>query len=78
MPAVTVQKQNERRFVRCRTCGKPIRLSASLAKRQSVVESEDAVSEFTSRVFPARCRTCLAEAIYALHEIDCISCDSRG
>ena len=70
--------QAEFRGVSCRRCGKPIRLSASLLKREAALRSAEASQELSSRVFPARCRRCHAEAIFALDQIaDFSKRDSR-
>ena len=59
------------RGVYCRFCGKPIRLSASFIKRETAIkkDEQDSIQELSSRVFPARCRTCHEEAIYTLSQI---------
>jgi len=57
------------RGVSCRRCGKPIRLSASLLKREAALKGAEPSQDLSSRVFPARCRRCHAEAIFALGQI---------
>jgi len=70
--------QTEFRGVSCRRCGKPIRLSASLLKREAALRSAESGQELSSRVFLARCRRCHAEAIFALGQIaDFSERDSR-
>jgi len=61
--------QTEFRGVSCRRCGKPIRLSASLLKREAALKGAEPSQELSSRVFPARCRRCHAEAVFALDQI---------
>ena len=61
--------QTEFRGVSCRRCGKPIRLSASLLNREAALRSAKSGQELSSRVFPARCRRCYAEAVFALDQI---------
>ena len=59
------------RCVYCRSCGKAIRLSASFIKREIAIKQNEqtSIQEFSSRVFPARCRSCHEEAIYTLNQI---------
>jgi hypothetical protein len=57
------------RGVSCRHCGKPIRLSESFIKRATGITQDEAEKGLRSRVFPARCRRCHGEAIYALEQI---------
>jgi hypothetical protein len=57
------------RGVSCRYCGKPIRLSESFIKRATAIKQDEPENELRSRVFPARCRQCHWEAIYALGQI---------
>jgi hypothetical protein len=66
------------RGVSCRRCGKPIRLSASLLKRETGLNGTEPSDNLSSKVFPARCRLCHAEAIFTLSEIaDFSERDSR-
>jgi ribosomal protein S27E len=59
-----------RRGVICRHCGKPIRLSATLLKRElNITIAPTLDPALYSRVFPVRCRHCHKEAIYALDQI---------
>lgn len=59
------------RGVYCRHCGRPIRLSASILKRESFMNQSqpNSTEHWRSRVFPHRCRMCGAESIYALNHI---------
>jgi len=58
------------RGVVCQHCGKPVRLSASLLRRETTIKEEDDASlELCSRVFPARCHACYEEAIYAMDQV---------
>jgi hypothetical protein len=63
--------QAKARGVYCRYCGKPIWLSATFLKRETAIKQNEQTSmqEFSSRVFPARCRICHEEAIYTLSQI---------
>ena len=64
--------QHTFRGVACRHCGKPVRLSASLLRREAEMnhlESDSDHQQLHTRVFPARCRACHQEGIYALDEI---------
>lgn len=60
------------RGVTCRHCGKPVRLSASILRREAELNRAETSKEevlLHTRVFPARCRACHEEGIYALEEI---------
>jgi hypothetical protein len=59
------------RGVSCLHCGKPVRLSASFIRRETAIkQNEQSLNqELCSRVFPARCRACHAEAIYTLSQV---------
>ena len=59
------------RGVTCRLCGKPIRLSAALIKRQATMDATGANQnpDLVTKVFPARCRRCHKEGLYALAEV---------
>jgi thymidine kinase len=61
------------RGVVCRHCGKPIRLSATILRREAELNRAQKGSEevllLQTRVFPARCRACHEEHIYVLEEI---------
>ena len=62
--------REEFRGVMCRHCGKPVRLSASLLRRETTIKEEDEASlELCSRVFPARCHVCYEEGIYAMDQV---------
>jgi len=67
----TAAIQAKARGVYCRYCGKPIWLSATFLKRETTIKQNEQTSmqEFSSRVFPARCRICHEEAIYTLSQI---------
>jgi len=59
------------RGVSCRHCSRPIRLPASIVRREISFNQNrvDAAQQWRSRVFSHRCRTCGGEAIYALNHI---------
>ncbi len=59
------------RGVACRHCGRPIRLSSSILRREIVFHQNetDSALQWRSRVFSHRCRICGEEAIYALNHI---------
>jgi hypothetical protein len=58
------------RGVSCRHCGKTIRVSVSILKREAKMKSDvEDPERLQSKVFPARCRSCRAEGIYTLDEI---------
>lgn len=59
------------RGVSCRYCGKPIRLSTAMAKRQAAIKSTETTQnpDLVTKVFQARCRRCHKESLYALEEI---------
>jgi hypothetical protein len=63
------------RGVICQSCGKPIRLSAAVIKRQAAIQAaetkqnQDANPDLITKVFPARCRRCHKEGLYALAEL---------
>jgi cytochrome c5 len=69
MQSAAIQVRN--RGVSCRHCGKPIRLSASLLKRETELKKDqpDADQQLQTKVFPARCRVCHAEGIYTVDQI---------
>jgi len=57
------------RGIVCRSCGSPIRVSASILRRESMFKQMDANSNqnWCSSVFSHRCRNCGEESIYSLH-----------
>jgi len=59
----------------CRNCGRPIRMSIAMVNRQAASNSTgtDQNPHFITKVFPARCRSCLKESLYILDEIEDIS-----
>jgi hypothetical protein len=64
--------QSRFRGVSCLHCGKPVRLSASFVKREAAIKQDEKTMSqdcLCSKVFPARCRVCHAEAIYTLSQI---------
>jgi cytochrome c5 len=69
MQSAAIQVRN--RGVSCRHCGKPIRLSASLVRRETELKTNQPASDqqLQTKVFPARCRACHGEAIYTVDEI---------
>jgi hypothetical protein len=69
MQSAAIQVRN--RGVSCRHCGKPIRLSASLLRRESELKKDEppANQQLQTKVFPMRCHACHAEAIYTVDQI---------
>jgi cytochrome c5 len=69
MQSAAIQIRN--RGVSCRHCGKPIRLSDSLLRRETQPTKDQPLSDqqLQTKVFPARCRACHAEAIYTVDQI---------
>jgi hypothetical protein len=64
------------RGVKCRRCGKPVRLPALVARRESAAhdyhEADDLEFHLVSQVFVLRCHSCRKESIYAINQIvDC-------
>jgi len=63
------------RGVICQSCGKPIRLSPGVIKRQAAIQAtetkqnQDVNPDLITKVFPARCRRCHKEGLYALAEL---------
>jgi len=58
------------RGVVCKHCGKAIRLPASILRREEKRrEAGPGGDELETKVFPARCRACHAEGIYAVDQI---------
>jgi hypothetical protein len=68
MQSAAIQARN--RGVSCRHCGKLIRLSASLLKRETELKKDDHPDQqLQTKVFPARCRACHTEGIYTVDQI---------
>lgn len=69
--ATAVAMQEQVRGVFCVRCGKPVRLSSRLVKRETAMKMNEADprQQLQSRVFLVRCRACGAESIYALDQI---------
>jgi hypothetical protein len=63
--------QQKFRGISCRYCGRPIRLPASILKREHSFKQNEPnpTQEWRSKVFPHRCNKCRVEAIYSLDEI---------
>jgi hypothetical protein len=58
------------RGVYCVYCGKPVRLSVGLIRREATLRKESSLQQqLQTRVFPARCRSCRAEGIYTMDQI---------
>ena len=67
------------RVISCQHCGKPIRLSPSMLKREANIKQGELSFDqgLQSRVFTVRCRHCHKEAIYSLNQITDIATKSR-
>jgi hypothetical protein len=63
--------QQKFRGMSCRYCNRPIRLPASILKRECLFKQSEPnpTLEWCSKVFPHRCSKCGVEAIYSLDEI---------
>ena len=59
------------RGVPCRSCGRPIRLPASILRREAQFNQSQPEPDlqWCSKVFSFRCKVCGVEAIYALSRI---------
>lgn len=61
------------RGVKCRRCGKPVRLPALVAKKESAAHEQHAPDDMefhlVSQVFVLRCHSCRKESIYAINQI---------
>ncbi len=61
------------RAVVCRYCSKPIRVPASVTRRESefqgITESTSTRHQLISRVFHVRCRCCERESVYSINQI---------
>lgn len=61
------------RAVLCRHCAKPIRVPASVMKKeadfQTLTDSGDIHYHLVSRVFNVRCRSCERESVYSINQI---------
>ena len=61
------------RGVKCRRCGKPVRVPALVAKKESAAhephEIDDMTYHLVSQVFVLRCHACRKESIYAINQI---------
>jgi hypothetical protein len=61
------------RAVLCRHCAKPIRVPASVMKKeadfQTLADSGDIHYHLVSRVFNVRCRSCERESVYSINQI---------
>jgi cytochrome c5 len=70
MYAIAMQEE-KRRGVHCKHCGKAVRLSHSLVRREEAIkQNESAVhQDLQSRVFPVRCKMCHSESIYSVNQI---------
>jgi hypothetical protein len=71
-----VAKAAHFRGVLCRYCGKPVRVPATVLRKDSESHSKHEGSEsylhLVSRVFVLRCRSCERESIYSMSQIvDC-------
>lgn len=68
------------RGILCQYCGRPIRLSKAILKREVTIKQEEKSfgEELRSRVFTVRCRVCHEEGIYSLNQITDVGEDSEG
>ncbi len=61
------------RGVKCRRCGKPVRLPALVARKESASHDQHAAEQMefqlVSQVFVLRCHSCRKESIYAINQI---------
>ncbi len=61
------------RGVHCRRCGKPVKVPALVAKKESASQEEhgegDMEYHLISRVFVLRCHSCRKESIYSINQI---------
>ncbi len=61
------------RGVKCRRCGKPVRVPALVAKKESASHQlhapDDMEFHLVSQVFVLRCHCCRKESIYAINQI---------
>jgi hypothetical protein len=61
------------RGVHCRRCGKPVKVPALVAKKESASHQEhgegDMEYHLISRVFVLRCHACRKESIYSINQI---------
>jgi hypothetical protein len=55
--------------VRCRHCGKFIRVSSSVAKRASHDTSNTEDWQLSSQAFVLRCRSCEKESVYTVNQV---------
>jgi ribosomal protein S27E len=63
-------QKDESHGVTCFLCGRPIRVSTSLAARKAGFDHLTSnAQEWRSKVFSLRCRNCGHEALYALSQI---------
>ena len=70
------------RGVHCRSCGKPVRLPALVAKKEYACNHHDEVDSMeyhlVSRVFVLRCHSCRKESVYSMNQIVNISFVPQG
>jgi len=62
------------RGVHCRRCGKPVKVPALVAKKESASNQEQNENgteyHLISRVFVLRCHACRKESIYSINQIE--------
>jgi hypothetical protein len=65
------------RGVQCRSCGKPVRVPALVAKKEYAcnhhLETDNMEYHLVSRVFVLRCHSCRKESVYSMNQIVDIS-----
>ena len=68
------------RVISCQHCGKPIRLSPSMLKREANIKQGELSFDqgLQSRVFTVRCIHCHKEAIYSLNQITDIATEDSA
>ena len=69
MFSVAVAVQEQARGVYCVRCGKAVRLSAGLIRREVMMRKEPGPQQLQTRVFPARCRAWRAKGVYTMDQI---------
>jgi hypothetical protein len=70
------------RGVHCRSCGKPVKVPALVAKKEYAShqhhDGNDMEYQLVSRVFVLRCHSCRKESVYSMNQIVDISYLPQG